>query len=426
MASIADCWCEFYGQREAFTAYQALGESDDRRLFAFQRSAKSMLYVLAQPRLVGEVVLGLRRVPGSRSAFTLARHCFEHFGFHDQPMVLFADAEYSTALNPTHEARSTLNALIRFVRLACRELLAANNIADAKILANQLHILVETCHRPSKVSFHLKLPQLIVEDMAAQRAFWSRVFSLINAQQQQGDAEALLLVVQAQYGENCIATSFLDPSVYQKKSGQLLRTLASAKNDAADGVYHYLVPEGRERESITLDQWLESLVLRPSAENGVEVPASWYPQRTRSSPDLRPSLHFDASSTDLQQVASAVLQYIDEQWQVAPTNIKIKHHPASDASLLDLSSSAAPFSCFKTSFFILAPSRPFYCPLKRGHHDSNAACVVVTARQPDHQSTEGWCDYRVHCKSGSHPVDKGVRAILPQRLAAAFLEYSIK
>ena len=90
--------------------------------------------------------------------FPLANHGFEHLGFHDQPMILYADCEYTVPLNPTHEPDATLDLLLKHVRHALTELLMFNNQTDKQVKIN-----VETCHRPGvKVSFHLKISRILI------------------------------------------------------------------------------------------------------------------------------------------------------------------------------------------------------------------------------------------------------------------------
>ena len=106
----------------------------------------------------------------------MANHGFEHLGFHDQPMILYADCEYTVPLNPTHEPDTTLGLLLKYVRLALVDLLMFNYQIDKE---KQVNINVETCHRPGvKVSFHLNIPRIIVRNMKAQQAFWLHVTKL--------------------------------------------------------------------------------------------------------------------------------------------------------------------------------------------------------------------------------------------------------
>src|SRR3989338_3283049 len=99
-ASSSSSWQVFYGQAEA---YEPLLRDSTLTLFAFQRPSKpphrrhggSMMYVLADRDLLGRVCLGLGTLPGGGGIFPLANHGFEHLGFHDQPMILYADCEYT-------------------------------------------------------------------------------------------------------------------------------------------------------------------------------------------------------------------------------------------------------------------------------------------------------------------------------------------
>src|SRR3989338_7758838 len=273
-ASSSSSWQVFYGQAEA---YEPLLRDSTLTLFAFQRPSKpphrrhggSMMYVLADRDLLGRVCLGLGTLPGGGGIFLLANHGFEHLGFHDQPMILYADCEYTIPLNPTHEPNATLDLLLKHVQLALTELLMFNNQTDKE---KQIKINVETCHRPGvKVSFHLKIPRIIVRNMRAQQALWLHVTKLFM----DNEESRAHLMVNAQHGGEILQVSFLDMPVFEKEQGQLFRMLGAAKNDGTSTL-HFLVPKDRCRISITLKEWHQVLILRPIAKKGCRVPKELY------------------------------------------------------------------------------------------------------------------------------------------------------
>ena len=375
-SSSSSSWQEFYGQAEA---YEALLRDSTLTLFAFQRSPKpslpprrhhvgSMMYVLADRDLVGRICLGLATLPGGGGCFALANHGFEHLEFHDQPMILYADCEYTVPLNPTHEPDTTLDLLIKYVRHALTELLMFNNQIDKEIKIN-----VETCHRPGvKVSFHFKIPRIIVRNMKAQQAFWLHVTKLFM----ESEEDRSQLMVNAQYGDEILQVSFLDMSVYEKEQGQLFRMLGAAKNE---GTLHFMVPKDRCRTSITLEEWHQALILRPNAKTVYDVPVEWCTQRTA------PVSQRTVTTTTIpcHEEAEKLFTLLDPAWRVESDGVRMKKTD--------------------TGSYILIPFRSFYCPLKGANHDSAATCLIIYPL-----NTKTW-GYRIHCQSKAHPSVSPIR-----------------
>lgn len=402
-------WREFWNQDDLFKALETLPDDSEARPFAFQLSADgARMYVLAKPELVGGVVLGFKMLPGGGGVFRFAEHCFEHFGFHDLPMILYADCEYSVPLNPTRDAAAMVEILIRYVRRVCAELFEANEVPNTERRAERLRINVETSHRSDKMSVHLKIPQVIVEDMAAQHAFWSRLQALLQEEQLQGVEDALQMLVMAKNGTETIQGSFVDMSVYVKQQGQLFRTLGAAKNEKE---LHFLVPEGRRRSSITLEEWLASLVLRPHAKKGVLVPKEWYPKeddRRRASSSSSSSAASSSScrseaptrtSTIPQEVGAQLFAFIDPQWKVSPENVRITSYPPETKTVVAQGFLSLPIEKITTQTFVVAQTgRSFYCPLKKSDHDSNAAYLIVRVKK-SHERSYTHCFCKVACQS---------------------------
>lgn len=259
-------WQEFENQEDMRSAARSTPPSTrDRAPFAFQMPNGRFRYVLASRELVGRVCLGLCSVPGRSGAYEFHRHGFEHLGGHRVPMILFANLKYSMPLNPDLDASVMLATMIKYIRRGFHELLLANgaNVDEAQRLAPKIAIHVEMCHRPGeKVSFHLKVPSIVVRNMKAQQAFWLRVQALIN----EDIDETRMLTVNDQCGRR---VSFLEMS-----AKEVFRLLGASKNK--EGVLHFLVPEDRLVSSITLDEWLEALILRPHAKKGWRIPKEWF------------------------------------------------------------------------------------------------------------------------------------------------------
>ena len=77
---MASRWNVFYRQEDALKELSMMSSNDDdRMLFAFQKTeedGRGMIYVLAEPRIVGAVCLGLRTIPGGGGLFPSAPHCY--------------------------------------------------------------------------------------------------------------------------------------------------------------------------------------------------------------------------------------------------------------------------------------------------------------------------------------------------------------
>src|SRR3989338_10515608 len=388
-------WRQFWNQDELFKALKALPDGSEVRLFAFQLNSEgSMVYVLAKPELVGGVALGFKTLPGGGGEFPFAKYCFEHFGLHDLPMILYADCEYDVPMNPGRDAAAMVEILIRYVRRLCIELFEANEIPNAKGRAERLRIHVETSHRPDvKMSVHLKIPQVVVRDMAAQLAFWSRLQAIFQEEQQQGVEDARQMVVT---DKNGTPRSFVDMSVYIKQQGQLFRTLGATKNEREKEL-HFLVPEGRVRSSITLEEWLRSLVLRPHAKKGVTIPETWYQKETIHHRQPQSSSSSSSSSSSLtrvsmipQEVGTKLFAFIDPQWKVPPGNLRIMSHAP------QMTKTDPPITT--QTFVVVQTGRSFYCPFKKGDHGSTAAYLIVRVEK-GHEPSDTRCFCKVTCQS---------------------------
>lgn len=383
-------WRVFYHQKEAFAALSKHLHSNVG-LFAFQRPPLyvvpkkgqkrngPMLYVLADRDTVGKVCLGLENPPDG-SVFRFRQYGFEQFAFHDQPMVAYADCEYTVELNPKLERSVVLGTLLNYVKRVCSELWAANAV-DASLSLESLKVNIETSHRAEKVSYHIKLPHVVLEDMKAQHAFWGRVMHHIKEDQRAQLPEALQLDVRAYRKDEVETVPFLDMSVYIKNQGQCFRLLGAAKNDGSV-VRSFLVLEGRKLGSITLEQWLEALVLRPFAKEVLKLPMAWYgPRGPSSSSSFTKSiipLEDRQGSEQVHSAAALLCRLIDPKWLV----------PAGLIRLQDKG------SCLWITF-----KANYYCPLKGDNHDTTATMIVILP--PFLPSLEGW-RYKIICQSSNH------------------------
>ena len=87
-------------------------------------------------------------------------------------MIIFADLEYYVAFNPDKDPDTTLSILLSYVHIVCEELIEQHQ---------SYTIDIETAHDLStKISFHLKIPRIIVRDMSAQLSFFVLVISEIH------------------------------------------------------------------------------------------------------------------------------------------------------------------------------------------------------------------------------------------------------
>src|SRR3989338_7065837 len=243
-------------------------------------------------------------------------------------MVVYADCEYTVELNPKLERSVVLGTLLNYVKRVCSELWAANAV-DASLSLESLKINIETSHRAEKVSYHIKLPHVVLEDMQAQHAFWSRVVHHIKEDQRTQLPEALQLNVRSYRND----VPFLDMSVYIKNQGRC-----------------FLVPEGRKLGSITLEEWMEALVLRPFAKEVFKLPVAWYGPRSPSSSSSSFTksiipLENRQGSEQVHLAAALLCRLIDPQWLV----------PAGLIRLQDKG------SCLWITF-----KASYYCPLKGG------------------------------------------------------------
>lgn len=393
-------WQEFFPQDNARKAYQQIEKKQGIRMFAFQKTNHGMTYVLAEQNLAAAVCLGLRALPGGGGEFHLWRHGFEDFGDHSLPMKLFADCEYSVPLNMHLDRQEMLDNTIFYVRMGCTALLRANGVHNPEEMASTLVIDVETSHRPNKkVSFHLKIPRVVVRNMRAQAAFWWYVQSLIKADREADIRRAQLLTVKAPCKERGVRDeSFIDMSVYQSRQGQLFRLLGASKNEQT---HHFLVPQGRRYDSITPREWLASLILCPDAKKRLKVPEGWYrllgekplPQQPRRH---RQQLIPRTDVSSLGVAASLIFRYIDTRWKVSPESITVK-------SVGD-------------GWWWLIPTRDCYCPLKGEEHSTEAAMVMVGLQEPP------TAFYLVKCRAKSHPETPKVqeKGRLPWELVKAF------
>lgn len=412
-------WKEFWSQNLAFTEYQNIrNDTKDVGVFAFQKapppplppsssSSKekkkpkkkrmgAMVYVLADRRTAGMVSLGLQACPGGGGDFPLRKFGYENFCFHDEPMIAYADCEYDALLNPSRDKEEMLNTLLTYVRQTIAELFKSKGVDEAKATERAQRIVfdLETCHRLEKVSFHVKIQSIVLHDMKAQRAFWTKVQSLIDADQLNGDPKALLLKVNACVDGEDIKISFLDPKVYDKDQGQLLRLLGASKNDGS-GEMNFLVPKEKHVDDITLRMWTRSLVLRPDAKGGAKLPTSWYKlvPSSSSSPSakkraqtkkrtLKESSNVKCNTLDdiktgafLEKI-SQFCEHLDPNWKVPSSLMRLQQ---------------------KSNNIWWVILNTTYCPQKRGEHDSRATMMSL-----NNKSAYVW-KYKIKCQSGNHP-----------------------
>lgn len=143
------------------------------RMFAFDRNAEgAKMFVVGELEDFTEICFR-RRVPNRSSGYN-----YEVL-MEGQLMKLYCDCEYLEVDNPGKDKDKVLEALLYYICQAYQQVPKPNHWNVT--LGNQ-DLLVETCHRDGKVSFHIKVPEQfgVVTSMSAQRAFWSRVVTLAS------------------------------------------------------------------------------------------------------------------------------------------------------------------------------------------------------------------------------------------------------
>lgn len=169
-----------YKESDARSAWQAL-YAGDRRLFAIdlnEHSAK--VYVLGSMHHMYEACVKDRPLDG---------YMYESLGGHDKPMIAFMDADMYVACNPCRTAEAMCETQVYYIERVVRELLerpegsGASKQPGATSVSGTTatRILVETCYREEKVSFHFKLPDVLLRNMQDQRAFWAHMVALMKA-----------------------------------------------------------------------------------------------------------------------------------------------------------------------------------------------------------------------------------------------------
>ena len=170
---------------------------------------------------------------------------YEYVGFEDEPMVVFAQARYNQLANPGFNADDAIWVLTKYLRRAAVALFQENHLRKPLELARDVEILVDggDLDAETEVSYQIRVPAMIVENMRAQRTFWKYTWGLVAIDKALGESRARLMEVKDASGKT---VPFLNFSIYQKASPALLPVDALSK-----------------------------LVMRPLAEKGLWVRKHW-------------------------------------------------------------------------------------------------------------------------------------------------------
>ena len=210
-------------------------DDDDERLFVYQEKTEKMYCITKPTTLMLNPDAKMRR--GGR--------WYEYVGFEDEPMVVFAQARYDQLANPGFNADDAIWVLTKYLRRAAVALFQENHLKKPLELARDIEILVDggDLDGETEVSYQIRVPAMILENMRAQRTFWKYTWSLVVIDRALGESRARLMEVKDASGKT---VPFLNFSIYQKASPALLPMDAPSK-----------------------------LVMRPLAEKGLWVRKHW-------------------------------------------------------------------------------------------------------------------------------------------------------
>lgn len=264
-------WQEFFNEQDALKALTALGKDACHQLFAFKcdRSGRQM-FVLAEPEVVGEVVLGRRTVPGGRGVFPYARHCYEYIVDYNAPVSLFAFGEVDLTLNPNHDFDAAFASFKEIIKSTCEALFAANGIK----ISQRICFRIEKCVTAEVFSFYVRLPCIFVKNMEEQRAFWHQVLRM----HARSKVDISVLNVHARGVDGLVGNApFFDVRAYNSSSRLCVATTGSARQTDDDTQACFLSEHTKTRADISLKHWLHGLVT-PKDRPGytLSIPEEWY------------------------------------------------------------------------------------------------------------------------------------------------------
>ncbi len=306
-----------------------------------------------------------------------------------QPMKFYCDCEYLEADNPGKDKDRVLRALLYYICKAYHQVPKPNNWNTT---LNSGDLLVETCHRDGKVSYHVKIPEKfgVVTSMGAQRAFWSRVVILarndLKSDVDENRVRAEELSVFRNWNGKPIDDSVVDFSVYKDHS-QCFRNLKAAKHPKINRTTRpqdYLVPLGKSVQDITEDEWKESLIMHVSHDaRTLEVPKEWSKPNEITQRQCRAIRVFDSDiyrvnantkegvrrldMDDNQfKIFSSLLIAIDPQWSVTNKNSLQARYGYQNPKVDILPKEVYLFP------------RTKYCPIKKGSHDTCCSWLKIS------------------------------------------------
>lgn len=344
------------------------------RMFAFDRNAEgAKMFVIGQ--LEDFTAICFHRKTSNK---------FKGYNYEilmdGEPMKLYCDCEYLEADNPGKDKDLVLRSLLYYI---CQAYQQVPKPKTSSINLDTENLLVETCHRDGKVSYHVKIPEKfgVVTSMSAQRAFWSHVVALANAdlKSNEGDrVRAEELRVLRNWKGKPFEDWVVDFSVYKDHS-QCFRNLKAAKHPKqgqSTRPQDYLIPLGKSLQDITEEYWKESLITNVSSKARLlEVPKEWsktnentegkrqaiqmftseiHRANTNTEEDVRRVEIDDKQST----MFSSLLKAIGPQWSVA------------NKSLLQVRYGYLNPKVDVLPKYIYLFPRTKYCPIKKGTHDT--------------------------------------------------------
>ncbi len=361
---------------------QNTSQNTKYRMFAFDWNAEG-----AKMFVVGELedfiqICFRRRVPNRSSGYN-----YEVL-MDGQLMKLYCDCEYLEVDNPGKDKDKVLEALLYYICQAYQQVPKPNHW---NVTLGSQDLLVETCHRDGKASFHIKVPEQfgVVTSMSAQRAFWSRVVTLaINDRKSIVDGDRVRaeeLRVFRNWKGKPIDDWVVDFSVYKDHS-QCFRNLKAAKHPKQSQFSRpqdYLVPLGKSLQEITEDKWKESLIMNVASDaRTLQLPKEWLKTNEIDQSKSQAIRMFDSEihrtnanmkedvrrvETDDNQfkIFSSLLNAIDPGWSVANRNLLQVRYGYLNPKVDIL-----------PKYVYLFP-RTKYCPIKKGNHDTCCSWLKV-------------------------------------------------
>jgi hypothetical protein len=354
----------------------------DKTIFSFELPTKSRLYVIGSLKEFAKI------------CFERSDNCYPSFKynyellFDNKPMKLYCDAEYYHSENEEKDPLLVLDALKYYICKTFSEISSPPAPAD---------LLVETCHRDGKISFHIKIPDQfgVVTCMAHQKAFWSRVVQAAEQDITSEDSERknkarnmrVFRTRNNKVGEDWV----LDFSVYKTHS-QLFRNLKAAKCPSKGVVKEadFLVPFGKSLKQVTATDWFCSLIMNVSSNSPtLPIPCHWTPTTSNFTPQEMQKSYVggatelkDAMISDSDfKLFTSLMKDVDANWSIdEKSRLLVKSVYYNE--VVDILPKA-----------ILIIPKSTYCPIKKGHHDTCAVSLKI--RQDGSIS--------INCLANNHP-----------------------